>query len=119
MGRYDQETGEQRFIQPRVTGLRARFNWSTPIIISPHNSATLYAGGNYLFKSVDRGAHWEAISPDLTINDPEELKSRAGVTPEDTGAERYPADHIRQRVPSQARRCVGRERRRVASRLAG
>lgn len=87
--RYNQETGAQAFIQPRVTGLRARFNWSTPVIISPHNSATLYVGGNYLFKSVDRGAHWEAISPDLTTNDPDKQKPRAGVTPEDTGAERH------------------------------
>ncbi|MBS1708266.1 MAG: hypothetical protein JSS65_06035 [Armatimonadetes bacterium] len=89
MVRYNQESGETRFIQPRVTGLRPRFNWSTPIILSPHNSATLYVGGNYLFRSVDRGNRWEAVSPDLSTNDPEKLKSRAGVTPEDTGAERH------------------------------
>jgi photosystem II stability/assembly factor-like uncharacterized protein len=47
-----------------------RFDWNTPVIISPHNPHTLYLGGNKLFKSVDRGDSWNAISPDLTA-DPE------------------------------------------------
>lgn len=67
-----------------------RFNWSTPFIISPHNSATLYVGGNKLFKTVNRGESWTTISPDLTTNDPN--KQRAGdhsVTPERTGAENH------------------------------
>ncbi|HEY3780690.1 MAG TPA: hypothetical protein VGL56_06375 [Fimbriimonadaceae bacterium] len=37
-------------------------------VISPWNSKTLYFGCNYLFKSVDRGDHWQIISPDLTHN---------------------------------------------------
>jgi photosystem II stability/assembly factor-like uncharacterized protein len=69
-----------------------RFNWSTPIVLSPHNPETVYFGGNHLFKSVDRGDHWMIISPDLTTNDkaknaPE--KPTGGITPDVTGAETY------------------------------
>jgi photosystem II stability/assembly factor-like uncharacterized protein len=46
-------------------GEQYRFNWSTPIQISPHNPRTIYVGANKLFKSVDRGDTWMA-SPDLT-----------------------------------------------------
>jgi len=47
-------------------GEQYRFNWSTPIHLSPHNPRTLYVGANKLFKSVDRGDTWTIISPDLT-----------------------------------------------------
>ncbi len=47
-----------------------RFNWSTPVLLSPHNRFTLYYGGNHLFRSVDRGDHWQMISPDLTRGKP-------------------------------------------------
>ena len=47
-----------------------RFNWSTPIIMSPHNPRTIYMGAQHLFRSVDRGDHWMIISPDLTTQDP-------------------------------------------------
>ena len=49
---------------------RFRFNWSSPLILSPHNSHTVYFGGNHLFKSVNQGDTWEIISPDLSTNDP-------------------------------------------------
>jgi photosystem II stability/assembly factor-like uncharacterized protein len=47
-----------------------RFNWSSPVLLSPHNRFTLYYGGNHLFRSVDRGDHWQVISPDLTRGKP-------------------------------------------------
>jgi photosystem II stability/assembly factor-like uncharacterized protein len=47
-----------------------RFNWSAPLLLSPHSSQTLYFGGNHLFRSTDRGDHWEVISPDLTLGRP-------------------------------------------------
>ncbi len=43
-----------------------RFNWNAPIVISAHNSATIYHGSNHLLKSPDRGVTWQEISPDLT-----------------------------------------------------
>jgi photosystem II stability/assembly factor-like uncharacterized protein len=88
MTRTDLTTGASRFVRPRATGLRC--NWSTPFIISPHNAQTLYFGGNFLFKTVNRGDNWKQISPDLTTNNP--LKQSPGkdsVTPENTGAERH------------------------------
>jgi photosystem II stability/assembly factor-like uncharacterized protein len=41
------------------------FNYITPYFISPHDHKTLYHGGNYIFKSVNRGNKWEVISPNL------------------------------------------------------
>ena len=67
-----------------------RHNWSSPILISPHNPSTLYFGGDHLFKSVDRGDHWRIISPDLTTNDPEKhSKPTGGITLDQTGAETH------------------------------
>jgi hypothetical protein len=69
-----------------------RFNWSTPILISPHNPRTVYIGGNHLFRSVDRGDHWLIISPDLTTNDKTKYapeKATGGITPDVTGAETH------------------------------
>ncbi len=53
-----------------------RFNWSSPILLSPHNPRTVYFGGQFLFKSVDRGDSWQVISPDLTTNDEEKYTAR-------------------------------------------
>ncbi len=43
-----------------------RFNWSSPLVLSPHHTKTLYFGGNVVFKTVDRGINWYVVSPDLT-----------------------------------------------------
>ena len=67
-----------------------RFNWSSPILLSPHNPHTLYFGGNHLFKSIDRGDHWTIISPDLTTDDPDKYdKPTGGITLDQTGAETH------------------------------
>jgi photosystem II stability/assembly factor-like uncharacterized protein len=50
-----------------------RGQWLAPFIISPHNPRVIYHGMNKLFRSLDRGDKWEAISPDLTANDPDRL----------------------------------------------
>jgi len=83
---------EERGLMMRREQGPLRFNWSTPILLSPHNPETLYVGGNHLFKSVDRGEHWMIMSPDLTTNDKDKYspkKPSGGITVEDTGAERY------------------------------
>lgn len=65
-----------------------RFNWNSPIHISPHDSKTIYTGGNYLFRSTDAGRSWEIISPDLTTDDPKkQIDSGGPITLENTGAE--------------------------------
>ena len=43
-----------------------RFNWQTPILLSPHNQDILYLGSNHLHRSLNQGDSWEQISPDLT-----------------------------------------------------
>jgi len=90
--RTDQLTGDQKFIVPRAPkGERYRFNWNTPIEFSPFNSKTLYMGGNKLFRSLDRGDHWDAISPDLTSNDPtQQQPGKTSATPDiNSGAEMH------------------------------
>jgi S1-C subfamily serine protease/photosystem II stability/assembly factor-like uncharacterized protein len=66
--RRNLRTGERAFIRPvRPDGAPAyRFNWNTPFILSSHNPRILYAGGNYVFRSVDRGNELRPISPEIT-----------------------------------------------------
>jgi photosystem II stability/assembly factor-like uncharacterized protein len=47
-----------------------RFNWNSPLALSPHDPKTLYYGGQYVFRSPDRGQTWQVISPDLTAGKP-------------------------------------------------
>ena len=69
---------------------KMRFNWTFPIIFSPHDPSCLYAASNYLHRSFDGGVSWETISPDLTRNDPNTLKESGGpVTLDNTGVENY------------------------------
>ncbi len=67
-----------------------RFNWSSPLILSPHRSTTIYFGGNHVFKSTNRGDTWDIISPDLSYNDPETTDpNTGGLTRDATGAETH------------------------------
>ncbi len=65
--RMDRATGERRRIQP-WSGESApyRWNWSAPLVLSPHDPATLYFAANVVFRSRDRGDSWQVVSPDLT-----------------------------------------------------
>ncbi len=58
-----------------------RWNWSSPILMSPHNPDTIFFGANHLFKTIDRGDTWYLISPDLSKNDPyKTIKESGGLT---------------------------------------
>jgi photosystem II stability/assembly factor-like uncharacterized protein len=96
--RYDRRTGQSRLIMvwPEFTAgegakdVKYRFQWTCPIVLSPHDANVLYHGGNRLFRSRDEGTSWEVISPDLTRNDPSKLGPSGGpVTKDNTGAEYY------------------------------
>ncbi|MCL4813882.1 MAG: hypothetical protein KJ061_15435 [Vicinamibacteraceae bacterium] len=66
--RRDLRTGESRSIRPQPAEGEApyRFQWNSPIVISAHDPTTIYYGGNFVFRSPDRGDSWTRISPDLT-----------------------------------------------------
>jgi hypothetical protein len=71
--RMNQETGQSRSIRyARPQGQeQLRWNWMSPILLSPHNPETLYHGANVLLRSTNQGDTWTEISPDLTKNLPE------------------------------------------------
>ncbi|MBQ0786352.1 MAG: glycosyl hydrolase [Oceanihabitans sp.] len=66
--RINRETKDQKYIQPKheLGENPYRFNWQTPILLSPHNQDILYLGGNKLMRSMHQGDDWKAISQDLT-----------------------------------------------------
>ena len=66
--RYDVKTGEQKSIRPQAKfgDRNLRYNWSVPIVISPHDHNTVYFGAQYLFRSTSRGDAWEQLGGDLT-----------------------------------------------------
>lgn len=70
LNRLDRRTEEIIDIKPRPApnDPPERWNWDSPIIISPHDSKTLYFGSQRVWKSLDRGDSWTAISSDLTTN---------------------------------------------------
>jgi len=68
--------GRSNIVPEQEPGTVYRFNWSSPIILSPHNPKTVYFGGNVLFKSVNRGETWSVVSPDLTTADTTKFNAR-------------------------------------------
>jgi photosystem II stability/assembly factor-like uncharacterized protein len=96
--RYDRHIGQVRSIteMPELSdahgaaNLEHRFQWTAPVMLSPHDPNTLYHAGERLFKTTDGGVHWQAISPDLTRNDKEKQKASGGdITIDDSGTEYY------------------------------
>jgi photosystem II stability/assembly factor-like uncharacterized protein len=83
LSRFDRRTGDRKAIkpQPEPGDDAYRFNWTSPLVISPHDSTVLYFGGNRLFRSSDRGESWTA-SDDLTRNEDRSELEIMGVRPE-------------------------------------
>ena len=93
IGRVNRHTLEVRPIQPlpNYNEKKLRFNWNTPIHMSPNEKGTIYIGAQFLFRSRDHGQSWDRISPDLTTNDPEKQKQEesGGVTVDNSSAEMH------------------------------
>jgi photosystem II stability/assembly factor-like uncharacterized protein len=98
ISRYDHRTGEVRNVtvypdNPMghgAEGMKHRFQWTFPIVASPHDAGVVYAAGNVLFKSTNEGQSWRAISPDLTRNDASKLGPTGGpITRDNTSVEYY------------------------------
>lgn len=96
--RYDHETGMSRSVQvwPENTigwgaaELDYRFQWTFPIVLSPHDPEVLRVGAQMVFESRDRGETWRAISGDLTTNDKTKQAASGGpLTKDNTGVEYY------------------------------
>ena len=70
--------------------MKYRFQWTYPILFSPHDCGVLYVAGNIIFRSTDQGSSWEPISPDLTRNDVSKMEPSGGpITKDTSGAETY------------------------------
>jgi photosystem II stability/assembly factor-like uncharacterized protein len=91
--RVNRITMETRLIkpQPNYGEGKLRFNWNTPMHMSPNDPGTIYIGAQFLFRSRDHGQTWDRISPDLTTNDPEKQKQEesGGVTVDNSDAETH------------------------------
>jgi photosystem II stability/assembly factor-like uncharacterized protein len=96
--RYDRRVGQARSVgvypyDPSGHGaedLRYRFQWTAPILVSPHDSKVVYHAANVLFKTSNGGLTWQPISGDLTRNDKAKQKWSGGpITGDNTGVEVY------------------------------
>jgi photosystem II stability/assembly factor-like uncharacterized protein len=98
IGRHDHELEHEQGVMAwpqmavgqKAKDLRYRFQWNSPIRISPHDPSILYHCANVVLRSPDEGRTWEEISPDLTRND-ESKQGYAGepITRDNTGVEVY------------------------------
>ncbi len=98
ISRYDHRTHQQQAVNPwpinpigwGAADLKHRFQWTEPIVFSPHDPKTLYYAGEVLFKTTDGGMSWTIISPDLTRNDKSKQAASGGpITKDNTGVEVY------------------------------
>jgi photosystem II stability/assembly factor-like uncharacterized protein len=96
--RFDTRTASIRNINawpdnPMGSGVEAmkyRFQWSFPLLFSPHHPDRLYAGSQFLLATTDEGQHWTAMSPDLTRNDASKQGPSGGpITKDNTAVEYY------------------------------
>jgi photosystem II stability/assembly factor-like uncharacterized protein len=97
--KFDRRTQQTQDISPwplDVSGHGAedldgyRFQWTSPLFLSPHDQNAIYTSGNRVFKSTDGGMSWTAISNDLTRNDKSKQKPSGGpLTLDITSVEYY------------------------------
>jgi len=93
LDRHDMKTGHSRTVSvwpdnPEswpAGDLRYRFQWTFPILVSPHDHNRVYAGSQHVHRTTDAGQSWQVISPDLTTNDPTKQEKTGGLTPDDAG----------------------------------
>jgi photosystem II stability/assembly factor-like uncharacterized protein len=90
VSRLELKTGERKSIkpEPRAGEKRYRFDWNSPIVISPHNNRTIYFAGNRVFRSTNRGGTW-TWSDDLTKDQDREKVPIMGALPDKTTLSRH------------------------------
>jgi photosystem II stability/assembly factor-like uncharacterized protein len=84
LNRRNLKTGEVRSIRPAPKDIteRYRFQWNSPLVASQHTAHTLYYGGNYVFKSTDRGDSWKPLGADLSTGVNRDTLPIMGRTPD-------------------------------------
>jgi photosystem II stability/assembly factor-like uncharacterized protein len=95
VSRYDVRTGVASNIEiwPEMTAghsareVKYRFNWTFPVVISPHDRNTLYVGSQHVHTTSDGGKTWRILGPDLTRNDTTRQGLSGGLTPDNIGVE--------------------------------
>jgi photosystem II stability/assembly factor-like uncharacterized protein len=95
LDRYNLETGHARAVGvwPNVlwgtpaADLEYRFQWTFPIVISPHDHNRVYVGSQYVHQTTNGGQSWTTISPDLSLNDKEMQQISGGLNPENASIE--------------------------------
>ena len=93
--RYDERNRQFRQVEvwPESTigwpaaELRYRFQWTFPLLISPHDNETIYVTSQHVHRTTNRGQSWDVISPDLTTNDKSRQGVSGGLTPDNIGVE--------------------------------
>ncbi len=98
ISRFDRSTGQTRAINPYPDNpmgypsgqIAERFQWTFPIVLSPHDPNELYVGSQHLWLSTNEGQSWTKVSPDLTRGDPSTMGDSGGpITKDHTGVETY------------------------------
>jgi photosystem II stability/assembly factor-like uncharacterized protein len=98
IGRYDKRTDQEQNISVLVDNpigggakdVSDRFQWTFPIVISPHDPNTIYATSQYVYRTTDEGMSWTRLSGDLTRNDTTKQGPSGGpITKDNTGVETY------------------------------
>ncbi|MCH1570099.1 MAG: hypothetical protein L7S64_02060 [Longimicrobiales bacterium] len=93
--RYDDRTRQFRNVEvwPESTGgwpaedLRYRFQWTFPLLVSPHDNNTIYVTSQHVHRTRNGGQSWDVISPDLTTNNKSRQGISGGLTPDNIGVE--------------------------------
>ena len=91
LARRDLRTGQQRSIKPEAKASEPhyRFQWNSPVAVSSHDHRTIYYGGNYFFKSADRGDSWIRLGNDLTTGVDRNQLQIFGKTPDKSTLSRH------------------------------
>ena len=70
-----------------ASGVRYRFQWTFPLLISPHDPNTVYVTSQHVHRTRNGGQSWDVISPDLSTNDQSKMGISGGLTPDNIGVE--------------------------------
>jgi photosystem II stability/assembly factor-like uncharacterized protein len=93
--RFNVKSGQYRQVEvwPEFTAghtaeeVKYRFQWTFPLLISPHDNNTIYVTSQVVHRTTNGGQTWEVISPDLTMNDQSKQQRSGGLTPDNIGVE--------------------------------